>query len=364
VLGLSTTYTPSAADIAVGTVVLTLATDDPAGDCGIASDAMELTITAVPLSDLSGVTDLEMCSDASNYVVAGASSTNGVGILWSTGGDGSFIDNTVLNPTYVPGGTDRSSGSVDLTMTVLGGGSCGDVTDDISITVTAAATADAGPDAEVCGTEVFDITGRGSIGGSATSASWSTSGTGTFNNGGVLGLSTTYTPSAADIAVGTVVLTLTTDDPAGDCGIASDAMELTITAVPLSDLSGVTDLEMCSDASNYVVAGASSTNGVGILWSTGGDGSFVDNTVLNPTYVPGGTDRSSGSVDLTMTVLGGGSCGDVTDDISITVTPAATADAGPDAEVCGTEVFDITGRGSIGGSATSAIVEYKWDGHV
>jgi hypothetical protein len=88
---------------------------------------MELTITAVPLSDLSGVTDLEMCSDASNYVVAGASSTNGVGILWSTGGDGSFIDNTVLNPTYVPGGTDRSSGSVDLTMTVLGGGSCGDV---------------------------------------------------------------------------------------------------------------------------------------------------------------------------------------------------------------------------------------------
>jgi hypothetical protein len=354
VLGLSTTYTPSAADIAVGTVVLTLATDDPAGDCGIASDAMELTITAVPLSDLSGVTDLEMCSDASNYVVAGASSTNGVGILWSTGGDGSFIDNTVLNPTYVPGGTDRSSGSVDLTMTVLGGGSCGDVTDDISITVTPAATADAGPDAEVCGTEVFDITGRGSIGGSATSASWSTSGTGTFNNGGVLGLSTTYTPSAADIAVGTVVLTLTTDDPAGDCGIASDAMELTITAVPLSDLSGVTDLEMCSDASNYVVAGASSTNGVGILWSTGGDGSFVDNTVLNPTYVPGGTDRSSGSVDLTMTVLGGGSCGDVTDDISITVTPAATADAGPDAEVCGTEVFDITGRGSIGGSATSA----------
>jgi hypothetical protein len=354
VLGLSTTYTPSAADIAVGTVVLTLTTDDPAGDCGIASDAMELTITAVPLSDLSGVTDLEMCSDASNYVVAGASSTNGVGILWSTGGDGSFVDNTVLNPTYVPGGTDRSSGSVDLTMTVLGGGSCGDVTDDISITVTAAATADAGPDAEVCGTEVFDITGRGSIGGSATSASWSTSGTGTFNNGGVLGLSTTYTPSAADIAVGTVVLTLTTDDPAGDCGIASDAMELTITAVPLSDLSGVTDLEMCSDASNYVVAGASSTNGVGILWSTGGDGSFVDNTVLNPTYVPGGTDRSSGSVDLTMTVLGGGSCGDVTDDISITVTPAATADAGPDAEVCGTEVFDITGRGSIGGSATSA----------
>ena len=84
------------------------------------------------------------------------------------------------------------------------------------------ATADAGLSTSNCG---GDLTLGGSIGGSATSATWSSSGTGTFNGGTAFGTATSYSPSPADITAGSVVITLTTDDPdgAGPCvpGVSS-----------------------------------------------------------------------------------------------------------------------------------------------
>jgi hypothetical protein len=55
----------------------------------------------------------------------------------------------------------------------------------------------------------------GSVGGGATTGTWTTAGTGTFNNANAL--NAVYTPSATDITAGTVTLTLTTNDPAGPC---------------------------------------------------------------------------------------------------------------------------------------------------
>jgi hypothetical protein len=73
----------------------------------------------------------------------------------------------------------------------------------------------------------------GSIGGSAATGTWTTSGTGTFNPNATT-LNAVYTPSAADIAAGTVTLTLTTNDPdgAGPCTAAVDTMILTIKPTP------------------------------------------------------------------------------------------------------------------------------------
>ena len=72
----------------------------------------------------------------------------------------------------------------------------------------------------------------GSIGGSATSSMWTTSGDGTFDDATLP--AATYTPGSADIAAGTVTLTLTTDDPPGSCGAASDGMVLTIAPTPVA----------------------------------------------------------------------------------------------------------------------------------
>ena len=97
----------------------------------------------------------------------------------------------------------------------------------VPVTVTPAATANAGTaPAGICVGSTYSTTG--SYGGSATSATYTSSGTGTFSNGGLIDGTTpsvTYSPSAADITAGTVTLTLTT---AGPCAAAVATLPLTI----------------------------------------------------------------------------------------------------------------------------------------
>nr|HMQ62440.1 SdrD B-like domain-containing protein [Flavilitoribacter sp.] len=89
----------------------------------------------------------------------------------------------------------------------------------------------------LCGNRVVDLTALGaSVTPVSLGAVWTTSGTGAFDGSGVWGVATTYTPSAADIASGGVVLTLTTNDPGGlptpsACDPASDEVEIIILKV-------------------------------------------------------------------------------------------------------------------------------------
>src|SRR4051794_21890148 len=73
-------------------------------------------------------------------------------------------------------------------------------------------TATAGNDASICAGSSYTL--GGTIGGSATSATWS-GGTGSFSPSDAFGVATSYIPSAGDISAGSVVITLTTDDPDG-----------------------------------------------------------------------------------------------------------------------------------------------------
>ncbi len=57
----------------------------------------------------------ELCSSPSTIV--GASGSNYSSILWSRSGDGVFINETSLTPTYITGTTDQLNGSVILTIT-------------------------------------------------------------------------------------------------------------------------------------------------------------------------------------------------------------------------------------------------------
>ncbi len=93
------------------------------------------------------------------------------------------------------------------------------------------ATANAGSDATICAAISYKL--AGTIGGAATSGTWTTSGTGTFSDPG--SLTATYAPSLADIAQGTVTLTLKTNDPdgAGNCQPGTDAMVLTLETIKI-----------------------------------------------------------------------------------------------------------------------------------
>ncbi len=112
-----------------------------------------------------------------------------------------------------------------------------------SLTVNPPATADAGPaTAAVCAGYTYSTVGT--FGGSATQATYTSSGTGTFSNGGVIDgatASVTYSPSAADLTAGNVTLTLTPDNPTGCAGATADQLALTLN--PTTTWTGAADSE-------------------------------------------------------------------------------------------------------------------------
>jgi len=132
----------------------------------------------------------------------------------------------------VPGAAPAAAYNGTLTVTV-NNSTTGCVSDGsgITVTVNAAATANAGVDQTV---NVGDlpVTLAGTIGGSATSATWS-GGAGSFTPNNTT-LTATYLPTAGEITSGSVTLTLTTDDPAGPCGAANDQMQITINAAAVA----------------------------------------------------------------------------------------------------------------------------------
>ena len=119
-------------------------------------------------------------------------------------------------------------------------------------------------------------------GGSATSITWS-GGAGTWSN--VTDLNATYTPDASEIGT-SVVLTITSNDPAGPCIPVDDQVLITINKAP-EVFAGV-DKVICEGTDVLIgdaTIGGSTTS---VTWS-GGLGSFSPNAnTLNAAYgVPG-----------------------------------------------------------------------------
>ena len=132
------------------------------------------------------------------------------------------------------------------------------------------ATADAGADATICAATTYKL--AGAVGGAATSGTWTTSGTGTFDNSA--SLTATYTPSLLDLQTGEVMLTLTTNDPDGpngNCVAASDKVKLTLESIKIQPgiaINGVaktdtaaTTLNICAGDSVTITATDVATSG-------------------------------------------------------------------------------------------------------
>jgi gliding motility-associated-like protein len=166
---------------------------------------------------------------------------------WSTSGSGNFSPNSAkLDAVYTPGASDIASGSVILTLTAAdpdGAGPCSAVASPVVMTINPLATVNAGPNQTVCAGTT--ITLAGSIGGGATSATWSAP-SGTFSDPNAL--NATYTPS---ITNGSVILTLTSNDPAGPCGPATATMVINVNPKPVVNVSVST---LCSGSNATIKA--------------------------------------------------------------------------------------------------------------
>lgn len=189
--------------------------------------------------------------------IGGAASS----ITWTTTGDGNFNDASLLSAVYTPGANDIATGSVDFTITTNdpdGVGPCAVATETKTVSISRAATVAAGVDQISCNTDVVILSGT--MNTFASSPQWSTNGTGVFS--AFDALATNYTPSAADIASGLIIITLAVNG-SGVCPQVLDQLLITILKPIVADNPSI-DVSIGQPATINVLAG-STTNAADII---------------------------------------------------------------------------------------------------
>ncbi len=327
---LNPVYTPGLSDILKGVVTLSL---NAKGNsvCPDVSDLITISIQKLPAADAGN--DQDVCK-SNNYVTTG-SQLNGAAFLWSSLGTGTFEDATKLITTYYPSADDKNNGNVKLVLKVNATAPC--LTpgyDTVKLTFIDPPVISAGNDTTIC-SSVFKPAKAYSF--NSTQVVWSSNGSGTWND--VNTLTPTYFPSASDISAGSVVLTLTSGNPA--CPSISDQMILHLTPYPVSNAG--TDDVICEDKSKPLVD-SYSANYSAMEWRTNGDGNFSDKTLLHPVYTPGINDIGNGSVKLYLIVTGNSPCNTpAIDSMTLSVQKNPVVNAGADAIIGERELFTAVG---------------------
>ncbi len=206
-------------------------------------------------------------------------------------------------------------GSYTITNTIVAAGGCATSIDSLIISINQPATVNAGNDGTICSSQTFTITGA-AIGGSASNSTWTSNGSGTFDNSALLGA--TYSPSNADISAGSITLTLTTNDPTGVCGSVTDNLLLTISTTPPPPTVSNNTITACSGVS--VAAIVATGTGGSITWFS--DAGLTNIIGTGNSYVPGVL-TSSTSYWVTETL---GACQSIATQINITINPLPVAD--------------------------------------
>lgn len=354
---LTTSYIPSASDIANNNIFIVLSsTGNTNGTCLTVRDTMLIDIRPRPV--VNAGLDQQVCRNNILPVnIIGNISGSITKAKWSTiGGDGTFSPNdSTLNASYTLGANDIINGFVSIVLRSAdhGASSCIAVSDTIQIIITPAPIVNAGLNDTICANTPLALNGLVSMG--ASTGIWSTSnGTGVFlpNN---TDLNAQYIHSAADLALGNIEIILTsTGNTSNTCTAVTDTLLLNFTPVPIVD-AGINQI-VCADVSTVQLSGSvmvTTTNGV---WSSSGTGIFVpSNTDLNAQYIPSVLDTTNGTVSIYLTSVGGPiTCSNTTDSMLITFTPAPIVNAGNNESVCENNP-NILLNGFISGSSNTGL---------
>ncbi|MCX7954382.1 MAG: IgGFc-binding protein, partial [Bacteroidales bacterium] len=335
---LNATYIPTPQEIENGSITLFLITSG-VGSCIPDTDNIKITFTPSPV--VFAGNDISVCSNNPIINLNGYFSGAG-GVVWS-GGSGTFnpSPNTPITQ-YTPTQAEINAGSLTLTLTTTNNGNCNPVSDNLTITFTPSPTIDAGQDQVKCKNNATtqlnaNFSGAGGI-------IWS-GGTGLFYPDNT-SPNATYTPTASELMAGFVQLTATTTNN-GNCNAVSDNVIITFTDQPIVNAGN--DKTVCANNPTVQLQGSVIGAGGGI-W-TGGNGSFApNNTTLNATYTPSPAEIAAGSVTLTLTSINNGNCNPVSDQMTITITPAPSVNAGTDITVCSNNpIVNLYGSYTIAG---------------
>lgn len=326
---------------------------DDGTSCPIAFDTVIVTDFPSPILANAGPDRIE-CNNSNPFAIAlNGSVQAATGGIWSSTGTGTFSpNNTTLNASYLPSLAERTAGSVLLTLTTTGNGTCPADTDQVFIRISNAPIVNAGSNQTVCANNP-NVSLNGSVSGLTTTGTWSSPTAGTFlPNANTL--NATYIPSAADITNGSVVLTLTSTNN-GICNPVTSTVTITINPAPI--VNAGPNQSVCANNPNVSLSGSVSgivtTTGI---WSSTTGGTFLpNNTILNATYVPSALDITNGTVTLVLSATNFGTCNVVRDTVVIAITPRPIVNAGTDIQRCRNNLGNITLSGSITGGASAGI---------
>jgi hypothetical protein len=339
---LDTTYTPSTADVAAGSITLTLTATNPG--CTPSFSTSNATLTINSLSAGAGG-PYASCGVAPVNVSGVAS--NATSTTWSSSGTGTFDDASALSTAYTPSADDVTSGSVTLTLTADNSACTPNSVQSNATLILGGITNDAGGPYSTCETESVNVSGTAT---NQSSVTWSTSGTGTFTNGN--SLSAIYNPSADDLTAGSVTLTLTADNSSCNPTSATSNAALTLHSSPTASAGG--PYGTC-DIDGVALAGTA-TGQSGVSWSTSGSGTFTNGDTLSATYHPSVTDLAAGTVTLTLTADATAPCNtDATSQATLTLQRSPLVSAGNNHVIC-------PGQSVVLGGAVSNQSSFEWSG--
>lgn len=224
---LNASYIPSPADKINGVATLIL-TATGIGDCNVETDTMVISITGAPIAE-AGQDSIWVCSNNSNVILAGNISGPTTSGKWTTAGTGLFTPNNLaLNTTYQPSTSDINSGEITLYLTSTINGTCSSDIDSIKVFFTPSPSVDAGINLIACVNEAM-VELSGAINGPTSTGIW-TGGLGNFLTSGT-DLNALYSPTAAELSSGNMILTLTSTNNS-TCNSESDFVQIDFVAAP------------------------------------------------------------------------------------------------------------------------------------
>lgn len=304
-----TTYTPSAADLAAGSITLTLSSQAPLSGCLNTSKSFTVGFNDPPVVNV--ISPLIACTNSQSVALTGTVTGSNLTYLWTTNGGGIFATGSnTLNAVYVFSAGDLTQPSVIFTLQAIDNstvGTCAPQKGFITVNIQPAPTLSISTTPTICASNpIISLTGTVS-GGGASAITWSTTnGTGAFTPQPPTG--SNYNVSQNDTINGVVKFYATTSG--GFCPSKSDTIIVSIIKLPLVTVNSNTSIcqfgsvLLNGNVSGYTNQGSWTSNSIGgstysASVPTSG-GFFPNNTSLGGVYYPSSGDLSAGSVTLTL----------------------------------------------------------------
>jgi gliding motility-associated-like protein len=345
----------------VGTYILRLTTNDPAGICVAVSDDVTITVSPAPTVNAGG--DKNLCASEDVTLTGSSFGGSATEATWTIinqplGGDGQLGFTLATDQPDTVTFTASVTGVYTLRLTTDDPtGPCVPEVDEMTVTVADAPTVEAGSNKPLCAGEKVTLAGS-SFGGAASEVTWTI-----FNQplggDGALGhtIATTQPDTVTFTAtvVGTYILRLTTNDPAGICVAVSDEVTITVSDAPTVDAGS--DQSVCAE-DPYVLTGSSIGGSASTgTWSifaqpVGGDGQLRFTLATDQPDTVTFSASVIGVYTLRLTTDDPtGPCDPIFDDVEITIEPSAIATAGSNQTICANISYQLTGS-SVGGAAS------------